>query len=143
MTQPMTTFTRAIQPPLRGMRCRYDGNTASRKNGSARPGANVTMPTNGRILPPDTDAPSRGPPEGPQDRRRGEAEAGEKHDDSQAEHQRLHDALAAPPGWPVQKVGHRDGDHREHAGREDGGQAEAEGYGEKSEQPFRGRARCG
>ena len=37
MTKPITTLTRAIQPPLRGMRFRYDGNTASRKNGRARP----------------------------------------------------------------------------------------------------------
>jgi len=61
----MTTFTRAIQPPLRGMRFRYDGNTASRKNGSARPVAKLTMPINGRVLPPETDAASKVPTKGP------------------------------------------------------------------------------
>ena len=44
-TKPITTFTRASQPPLRGMRFRYDGKSASRKNGSARPVAKVTMPS--------------------------------------------------------------------------------------------------
>ena len=41
MTKPITTLTRAIQPPLRGSFFRYDGNSASRKNGSARPVAKV------------------------------------------------------------------------------------------------------
>ena len=61
----MTTLTRAIQPPLRGMRFRYEGNTASRKNGRARPVAKLTMPINGRVLPPDTEAASKVPTKGP------------------------------------------------------------------------------
>ena len=31
-----------------------------------------------------------------------------------------------PPDWPVEEVRHGDGNHREHAGREDGGQPEPE-----------------
>src|ERR1035438_2052363 len=65
MTKPITTFTRAIQPPLRGMRFRYEGKTASRKNGRARPGAKVTMPLHGRGLSPATDAASKVPTKGP------------------------------------------------------------------------------
>ena len=61
----MTTLTRAIQPPLRGIRFRYDGNTASRKNGSARPVAKATMPNNGRVLPPETEPASKVPTNGP------------------------------------------------------------------------------
>ncbi len=65
MMKPITTLTRAIQPPLRGMRFRYDGNTASRKNGRASPVAKVTMPISGRVLPPETEAASRVPTKGP------------------------------------------------------------------------------
>ena len=65
MTKPITTLTRAIQPPLRGRRFRYEGKSASRKNGRARPVANVTMPTSGRVPPPETDAASSVPTNGP------------------------------------------------------------------------------
>ena len=66
MTKPITTFTRASHPPLRGNRFRYEGNSASRKNGSARPVANTTMPTAGRMrLPSVTDAASSVPTNGP------------------------------------------------------------------------------
>ena len=65
MTKPITTLTRAIQPPLRGSFFRYDGKSASRKNGSARPVAKVTMPNSGRVPPPDTEAASSVPTKGP------------------------------------------------------------------------------
>ena len=65
MTKPITTFTRASHPPLRGMRFRYDGKSASRKNGSASPVAKTTMPTSGRGRPPPTDAASSVPTKGP------------------------------------------------------------------------------
>ena len=65
MTNPMTTFTRASQPPLLGRRFRYDGNSASRKNGSASPVANVTIPATGRAMPPPTEAASSVPTNGP------------------------------------------------------------------------------
>ena len=40
---------------------------------------------------------------------------------------RLHDAVAPAAGLAVEEVRHRDRDHREDAGGEDGGQSEAEG----------------
>ena len=204
MTKPITTLTRAIQPPLRGRRFRYEGKSASRKNGSARPVANVTMPTSGRVPPPETEAASSVPTNGPtqaneasenvrpissvpakppfsdafvqarQDRRRNrdlerpqQAQSerdeqhrderrsprgsspvarrrtvparpwsrrpspGEQHDDSQAEHHRLNHTVAPPARLPVEEVRHRDRDHGEHAGREDGGQPEAERHQQK------------
>ena len=52
-------------PPLLGSRFRYDGNSASRKNGSARPVANATMPSSGRAPPLPTEAASSVPMNGP------------------------------------------------------------------------------
>ena len=68
--------------------------------------------------------------------------AGEEDDDSEAEDERLHDALPAAAGLAVEEVGHRDRDHGEDARREDGGEAEAEGHGEEADQALR-RARGG
>src|SRR6516165_1365417 len=65
ITKPMTTLTRDIQPPLFGNRLRYDGKSASRKNGSARPVAKESIPNSGRAPPPETDAASSVPTKGP------------------------------------------------------------------------------
>src|SRR5215472_14791207 len=64
-TKPMTTFTRASQPPERGSFFRYWGKIASRKNGSARPLAKTSIPSNGRAPPPCTEAASSVPINGP------------------------------------------------------------------------------
>ena len=102
MTKPITTLTRAIQPPLRGMRFRYDGKSASRKNGSARPVAKVTMPISGRVLPPDTEAASRVPDERSDAGERGQRE-GQPHEqraDEAALVRRLIEAgQDRPTGW--------------------------------------------
>ena len=65
MMNPSTTFTRASQPPLRGIRCRYAGKSASRKNGEASPAANVIMPSAGWMPPRCTELASRVPMNGP------------------------------------------------------------------------------
>ena len=52
---------------------------------------------------------------------------GKQHDDAQAEHQRLHHAIALRRVLALQEIRHRERDHREDAGREDGGQPGAEG----------------
>jgi hypothetical protein len=46
-TKPPTTFTAFIQSPLRGIRARSPGASASRKNGSARTVAKVARPMTG------------------------------------------------------------------------------------------------
>src|SRR5690242_20180217 len=65
MTKPMTTLTRASHPPLLGIRFKYEGNKAKRKNGSARPAAKVNMPAAGRARLPPTEAARRDPTNGP------------------------------------------------------------------------------
>src|ERR1051326_7324304 len=62
-TNPMTTLTRASQPPLLGSFLRYDGNAARKKNGDASPVANPNMPTTASFdCAEDT---SSGPTKGP------------------------------------------------------------------------------
>src|SRR3954449_6143261 len=65
MTKPITTLTRAIQPPLRGSFFRYEGKSARKKNGSERPVAKVAIPIRGRVPPLETDAASSVPTNGP------------------------------------------------------------------------------
>ena len=65
MMKPSTTFTRASQPPLRGSRFRYEGNSASRKNGDASPEANVIIPSAGWMPPRWTEPASSVPMNGP------------------------------------------------------------------------------
>ncbi len=49
-TNPITTFTRASQPPLRGSFFKYDGNAARKKNGDASPVAKLAIPTTGCVM---------------------------------------------------------------------------------------------
>src|SRR6266581_9097291 len=65
ITKPITTFTRAIHPPLRGRRFRYEGKSASTKKGSASPPENASMPNTGRAPPPPTEAASSVQTKGP------------------------------------------------------------------------------
>src|SRR4051794_11996367 len=65
ITNPITTFTRAIHPPLRGIFFRYDGKSARKKYGSDSPVAKVAIPIRGRVPPLDTEAASSVPTNGP------------------------------------------------------------------------------
>ena len=64
--------------------------------------------------------------ERPQQSRGQQAQPRKQHHDSQAKDRRLRDALPAPARWPAEEVGHGDGNHRKHAGREEGGQPKPE-----------------
>ena len=63
---------------------------------------------------------------GPERERQDEAERAEENDDAEAESRRLSESAALPD-----EVRHGDRNHRENAGREDGGEAESEGQGEE------------
>src|SRR5215469_12055675 len=62
---PITTLTRANHSPDLGSFDNQLGNSASRKNGNARPLENEAIPSSGRSLPPVTEAASNVPINGP------------------------------------------------------------------------------
>src|SRR5271163_2599339 len=64
-TNPITTFTRASHPPLRGSFFRYEGNAARKKNGDARPVAKLAIPSTGAAPLSWTDAARIVPRKGP------------------------------------------------------------------------------
>src|SRR4051794_33246496 len=65
-TKPITTFTRASQPPLRGIFFKYEGNAARKKKGDASPVAKLAMPTIGCVkLELVIEEASSGPTNGP------------------------------------------------------------------------------
>ena len=64
--KPITTFTRASQPPLRGIFFRYCGKQRQQEKRQCQvPLAKTTMPSSGRAPPPCTDAASSVPMNGP------------------------------------------------------------------------------
>ncbi len=64
--KPMVTLVMPSQPPDFGSLPRYDGNRPRKKNGSARPIENISIPKTGHAMPPpETEPASSAPTKGP------------------------------------------------------------------------------